>query len=201
MRVTGALGATLVARTTKGTAVGGITTDTSSSAIAIAGILLSRAGAALVKADSGSIPIAARTTTIARTVIAAGRNQRLGTFIEGVRTVGDVHASTGTVTHLTKTALPFRVGGRSVFGTFTFDASHIAGLAGTRTPGVTAVAVNTLAAGALVVNGASLPIVLSSHASRAEAVGISTAIGVLGAGIAAVRAGPVALVRTARDGA
>jgi len=81
-----------------------------------------------------------------------------------------------------------------VLGAGTFFTGHVAGLAGAATPGVAAVAVNTLAARALGVNGAGLSIVLAGYAGGTQAVRVTAAIAVLGARIAASEANAIALV-------
>jgi hypothetical protein len=85
-----------------------------------------------------------------------------------------------------------------MLSTGTFEAANIASLASTTTPGVAAVAVNTLAAGAFVVDGASLPVILLGYARGAEAVGVITAVAVLSARVSAWNFA-VALVGAAWD--
>ena len=84
-----------------------------------------------------------------------------------------------------------------MLGAGTFDACNVAGLASASTPGITAVAVNTLATGAFSIDGASLPVILLGYARGAEAVRVVTAVGMFGARAAATRASAIALVRAA----
>jgi hypothetical protein len=72
-----------------------------------------------------------------------------------------------------------------MLSTGTFEAANVASLASTATPGVAAVAVNALAAGAFIIDGASLPIILLGYAGGAEAVGVITAVAVLSARVSA----------------
>lgn len=126
-------------------------------------------------------PQSATSRTVASTVLPTRR--LLKAVSQRVSTVCDVGAATRAVTDTAQPALVVRVGIRAVEGASTQRARNVASLACTGTTCVAAVAVDTVAADALVTGGATGSIGTLRHAGVAHAeeaiatLGVRRAIG------------------------
>lgn len=169
--------------------------------VAQVGVAHGIALANLLDTDGGGGPVVAGPGPVAGPVETAALLQGLGALVLHVSPLEGRLAATRTVTDPTQPTFKLGVEVGGMVGTSPLGAGHSTGATIPSAPFVAAVAVNTVAAGALITIGADRAIVLLGHARRTMAVVANAAVGVGRTAIAASIRAQAAGVGTAALGA